>query len=154
MVPSPVAWTWRDTVTVLGAFTVPFLCGVGALLIVDGEGFGTWSTIEIDWTAWAIIGMVLTLVKIYLLYGDLRSVDELGRGWRYQIGAWWTLANALGFFFTFLSWAIVGVVAGQIPGASPTTTVALISGGLFMMAEAVLIGVVTFGLICRVRLAQ
>lgn len=155
----PSGWRWRDTAIVLAAFGVPLLTSVGAFLFFNELAWGTWTTIEASWTAWGVVGCALTAFKSWLLAGDLRSVDELGRSWRYRLGAWWTLANALGLFFAFAVWTVVGFLSGQVPSAPSVAGVArlpiaLISGSLFMSVEAVLIGVVTFGLIARVRLAE
>lgn len=156
MADEPSTWTWRDTAVVLAAFGIPLLTSVAAFLFFDEVAWGTWTSIEANWTGWGAVGMVLTAFKSWLLAGDLWSVAE--RGWRYRLGAWWTLANTLGLFFAFTAWTVVGAIAGQLPSA-PTATaarvpLALISGTLFMSVEAILIGVVTFGLIARIRLSE
>lgn len=152
-------WRRTDTAVVLLAFLLPLLSAVLAFASFNQWTFGTWNTIEADWVAWAFLGLVLAVYKCGLLAGDVEAAMRQGRGWRYVVGGWWTLGNSIGFALAFLAWAIVGVIAGQMPtteirtgsGDIPTS---FITGGLFMLVEAVFIGVMTFGLICRIRLAE
>lgn len=152
-------WRHGDTAVVLLAFLLPLLSTVLAFAMFREWSWGRWNTIEVDWVGWACIGLVLALYKVGLLAGDVEAAMRQGRGWRYVVGGWWTLGNSIGFALAFAAWLIVGVIAGQMPtteiqtgsGDIPTS---FITGGLFMLVEAVFIGVMTFGLICRIRLAE
>lgn len=152
-------WRNSDTALVVLAFALPLLSGVVAVLLFDRWTWGAWTTIEADWTAWAVIGLGVALYKAGLLAGDIEAAHASRRGWRYAVGGWWILANTLGFGLAFAAWAIVGLVAGQLPPAdiragSVDVPASLVSGGLFMLVEAALIGVMVFGLVCRIRLAE
>lgn len=152
-------WRQSDTAVVVLAFLLPLLSAVLAFLTFDDWSWGRWNTIEVDWVAWAFIGLVLALYKVGLLAGDVEAAVRQRRGWRYVVGGWWTLGNSIGFALAFAAWAIVGTIAGQMPTTEIRTSAgdiptSFITGGLFMLVEAVFIGVMTFGLICRIRLAE
>lgn len=158
MIDEPSIWTWRDTVVVLSAFGVPLATSIAAFLFWDEWAWGTWSSIELNWTVLGAVGTALCTFKSWLLVGDLLGVWS--RGWRYILGAWWSLANVLGLGFAFTAWTIVGWTAGQFPSSPTAVTgaarlpIAVINGTLFMSVEAILLGVITFGLLARVRLAE
>ncbi len=149
---SPI-WQPRDTVIVALAFSLPLLSGLLALSTYNEITLGNVSVIEFDWTFWAVIGILVATYKLYLLGGDQAALSELRRGSREWLGGLWGLANVIGFDFIFLTWVVAGAVAMQFP-TNPIPRVAgippqMLTGGAFILGEAVLLGIMVFGLRCR-----
>src|SRR5689334_6129899 len=130
-------WRIRDTIVTVLSIVLPILTGACSLLTYDEISLGTVSIIELDWTFWACVGILVSVYKVYLLGGDQRALVLLNRGPREWLIGMWTLSNAVGFGFTFLVWAGVGFVAMQFP-TNPIPRVAgvppqFITGGLFIL---------------------
>lgn len=151
-------WTHRHSLAAAASALVPLVSGIWAL----GSDWqaGNWNSVEVDWTFWAGVGLVLNSVKLHLLRGDLRAVYLLGRDWRHRLNAWWTYLVCLGFELAFLMWAGVGCLSGQIPnapieiGAHEDIPASFISGAAFITVEAAFIGIVVFTLLARVVLGH
>lgn len=156
MSPTKV-WFPIDTIIIVLTFILPILTGLFALSTYDELQWGNVSVIELDWTFWAVIGVLVSIYKTYLLAGDQRIVGLL-RSPRLWLTGLWTLTSAVGVGVAFLSYDVAGVLAMQFP-ANPITRIngippQFISGGAFMFGEDVLLTAIVFGLICRRRLAQ
>lgn len=153
-----MGWRTSDTVLMVWVGIISLLTGATALHYYDEHPWGNASVVEIDWTVWAAVGLIVSLYKLSLLWGDQMSLRERHRGWREWLGGLWTLSNCIGFSIVLLLFLISGLIVGQTPpnprqvieGFPPSFFV----GGLVMLAERVLICVMVFGLICRRRLAE
>lgn len=157
MSPAKV-WFPIDTLVVVLTFILPILTGTFALSTYDELHWGNVSAIELDWTFWAVVGVLVSIYKTYLLGGDQWALSGIAHNPRLWLTGLWTVANVVGMGFAFLSYDVVGVLAMQFP-SNPVARIEgippqFISGGAFMLGEDVLLTVLVFGLICRKRLAQ
>lgn len=150
-------WRRSDTLAMLVTLLLPLLSGAW-VFSGSARNVANFSPLELDWTGWGGVGVLVAAYKVFLLAGDQAVVRRLDHGWRPWLGGLWTLSNAIGFLLTFLLLTIVGWLVGQVPTLSPPpgaeewATISFVSALLFMGVERVLLVFTVFGLICRYRL--
>lgn len=155
-----MGWRSSDTVIVFSAFTLPLVSAILAIAAFNDFRYADLSTIELDWICWAFLGFLISCAKVGLLLGDQRALYIQHKDWRWKLGGLWTLSHAIGFMFIFLMWAAVGIIAAQLPNTpiyySPVDGIPpqFLTGSIFMTIQAVLLGILVFGLICRFRLGE
>lgn len=124
---------------------------------------GSWSRVEVAWTALALLGLTLNSVKLWLVIGDLAAAWRLrrlapgGHARARELAAWWVVANAAKDELMLSVFILIGWVAGQLPPQPVTvgtgsTTASVLSGLAFIAVELVTIAVVAFTLWARLKL--
>jgi hypothetical protein len=81
---------------------------------------GTWSRVEVGWTALALFGLALNTYKLWLVTGDLRAAYTTPRATprlreRRILVGWWVVNNALVFEVMLSVFVLIGWVAGRLP---------------------------------------
>lgn len=156
---SESGWSWSDTAVMAATVVLPLLTCAWVFSGAASD-VGNFSPLELDWSAWAGVGIVVAVVKLWLVAGDQLALRALHRGWREQLGGLWSLSTVAGFLLVFGMMAAIGWLAGQIPTFPPSPgeeewrVAGFVSGLLFLGVERVLLAILVFGLICRRRLGE
>lgn len=152
-------WTNWHTLIAIACTITPLSTGLLAFANADKFSLGNWNSVEITWTTWGVVGITLNTIKVRLLTGDLRWARRTKRPWRYVVGCWWALVNGLALEAAFAAFIGIGVVSGQLPSipvdvGARDVPASLVSGGLLIITESVMLGATVFSLMARVVLGH